>query len=176
MPESSSQSYETANAELKEPVAEEVSRSVTVPNPISTYSLAPKNQLESNRVRFNTQNSPSKNRSRAIGVELITRRSFDNINDELQEAPDIVTINPKYIELVEPKIRPVMVKLGIKFKVDPKAAPREEEEDEAPNVEIAQAYTVFGEPCKDACLYRGYSYTWCNKKVSSDIGNWKDSE
>ena len=78
---------------------------------------------------------------------------------------------------IKPENRAVTVKLGINLKVDSKARPRQTEEiDEAPNVEIAQAYTVFGEPCRDSCSNRGFSYTWCHKKVSSDIGTWTDSD
>ncbi len=38
------------------------------------------------------------------------------------------------------------------------------------------AHTVYGEPCRDACRRRGYSYTWCHKRRPSDIGTWSDSD
>ncbi len=41
---------------------------------------------------------------------------------------------------------------------------------------LAQAYTVFGEPCKDACVKRDYKYSWCNKIQESDVGTWSDSD
>ena len=114
------------------------------------------------------------NGSRAIGVELITQRSFDknDPNPNSLQAQQVISNSPRFVPL-KPENTAVTVKLGINLKVDSK--PREREEfDEAPNVEIAQAYTVFGEPCQDSCSNRGYSYYWCNKKVSSDIGTWTE--
>ena len=117
-----------------------------------------------------------KNRNRAIGVELITRRSFDKPDVNILNKQHIISNNPRLVP-IKPEMTAVTVKLGINLKVDSKTRPIEEEEiDEAPNVEIAQAYTVFGEPCRDSCSNRGYSYTWCHKKVSSDVGTWTASD
>ena len=30
--------------------------------------------------------------------------------------------------------------------------------------------------CRDACVTRGYAYTWCNKRRLSKIGTWSDSD
>ena len=40
---------------------------------------------------------------------------------------------------------------------------------------MAKSYTVFGEACADECNKRGYTYTWCHKKVASSLGQWTDS-
>ena len=29
---------------------------------------------------------------------------------------------------------------------------------------------------RDACVTRGYAYTWCNKRRLSKIGTWSDSD
>ncbi len=43
------------------------------------------------------------------------------------------------------------------------------------DVELAPAFTVFGEACRDACTSRGYPYTWCTKRRLSTIGTWSDT-
>ena len=48
-------------------------------------------------------------------------------------------------------------------------------EEEEEDVELAPAFTVFGEPCLDACLTRGYPYSWCTKRRLSKIGTWSDT-
>ena len=44
------------------------------------------------------------------------------------------------------------------------------------STELAPAFTVYGEPCRDACVSRGFDYTWCNKRRLSKIGTWSDSD
>lgn len=35
--------------------------------------------------------------------------------------------------------------------------------------------TAYGEPCSDACIQRGFPYTWCHKKPSRN-GTWIDRD
>ena len=42
--------------------------------------------------------------------------------------------------------------------------------------DLAPAFTIYGEPCRDACESRGLNYTWCNKRRLSKIGTWSDSD
>ena len=162
LPESTSPSSKNNNAKLKLPTTEY--------QKLSNEFVKPEKELES--TTSNIIGTTDRNGSRAIGVEVITRRSFDNNEDPKsvktqQNSPRFVPIKPENGEIT--------VKLGINLKVDSKARPKvKEEQDEAPNVELAQAYTVFGEPCRDSCSNRGFSYTWCHKKVSSEIGTWTD--
>ena len=162
LPESTSPSANTNNAKTKLPTTEY--------QKLSNEFAKSEKDLES--TTSNIIGTTDRNGSRAIGVEVITRRSFDRVEDtksvkSQQNSPSFVPIKPGN--------GAVTVKLGINLKVDPKARPKVREEiDEAPNVELAQAYTVFGEPCRDSCSNRGFSYQWCHKKVSSDVGTWAD--
>ena len=162
LPESTSPSANTNNAKTKLPTTEY--------QKLSNEFAKSEKELES--TTSNIIGTTDRNGSRAIGVEVITRRSFDTVEDtksvkSQQNSPSFVPIKPGN--------GAVTVKLGINLKVDPKARPKVREEiDEAPNVELAQAYTVFGEPCRDSCSNRGFSYQWCHKKVSSDVGTWAD--
>ena len=52
--------------------------------------------------------------------------------------------------------------------------PRELNETAGEHLVLAPGYTVFGEACADECDYRGYSYTWCNKKRPSVVGTWSE--
>jgi hypothetical protein len=118
-----------------------------------------------------------RNGSRAIGEEVITQRSFDKSDDNVLQRQHTISNSPRFVP-IKPEDGAVTVKLGINLKVDsrPRSRIKEVEIDEAPGVEIAQAYTVFGELCRDSCSNRGFSYTWCHKKVSSDVGAWTDSD
>ena len=40
-----------------------------------------------------------------------------------------------------------------------------------------RAFTVYGEPCSNACANRdGFRYTWCEKITRSSTGTWDDSD
>ena len=133
------------------------------------------NQFESTTTNY--IETTNRNGSRAIGVEVITQRSFEQNDNNVPQRENTISNIPRFVP-IKPEHGAVTVKLGINLKVDSKTRPRvtKEETDEIPGVEIAQAYTVFGEPCKDSCSNRGFSYTWCHKKISSDVGTWTDSD
>ena len=55
--------------------------------------------------------------------------------------------------------------------------PAKEEIDPKLPLQIPLAFTVRGEACKDECKLReGYSYKWCTKLKSSNLGSWTDND
>ena len=174
LPESTTVSYQRPNAKLRLADGQQVTTVVSRLDTFPVTSSLPGDEMKSTTSR--TVGNTNNNRSRAIGVEVITRRSFDIADANILKNQAVISNSPRFVP-IKPDATSVTVKLGINLKVNPKTSPKKQEErDKELNVEIAQAYTVFGEPCRDTCSNRGYSYTWCHKKVSSEVGTWTDSD